>query len=61
MDVMFEVPGSDIMSVHINEDVVRNMTKPSYVRNSQMDDSNVDENLRVSHCKISQFLKFWLS
>jgi len=29
---MFEIPGSDVLSVHITEDVVMNKSEPLYIR-----------------------------
>lgn len=31
---MFEVPGSDVKSVHINEDCVKGVCPPEYIRHS---------------------------
>lgn len=36
-DVMYDVPGSDISSVIITEDVVRGLSSPQYIRNSVLD------------------------
>lgn len=46
LEPMFEVPGSDVKSVHINEDCVKGLSQPQYVRRSpdtNTSDSN-DEN-----------------
>lgn len=32
LDAMFEVPGSDVKTVHINEDCVRGNSQPEYIR-----------------------------
>lgn len=40
LEPMFEVPGSDIMSVHITEQCVKGVEKPQYVKR---DDSNDDD------------------
>lgn len=45
LDPMFEVPGSDVMSVHITEQCVKGQEKPQYVRRG---DSNEDE-LQAQH------------
>ncbi|XP_025157423.1 ATP-dependent Clp protease ATP-binding subunit clpX-like, mitochondrial isoform X3 [Harpegnathos saltator] len=45
LDPMFEVPGSDVMSVHITEQCVKGHEKPQYVRRG---DSNEDE-LQAQH------------
>lgn len=31
---MFEVPGSDVKSVHINEDCVKGLCQPEYIRHT---------------------------
>lgn len=36
---MFEVPGSDVKSVHINEDCVKGLSPPEYIRHSTSADS----------------------
>lgn len=33
---MFEIPGSDVVSVHITEDVVKNKHPPVYIRGKQV-------------------------
>ncbi|XP_014478683.1 PREDICTED: ATP-dependent Clp protease ATP-binding subunit clpX-like, mitochondrial isoform X2 [Dinoponera quadriceps] len=45
LDPMFEVPGSDVMSVHVTEQCVKGHEKPQYVRRG---DSNEDE-LQAQH------------
>lgn len=35
LEPMFEVPGSDVQTVHITEDCVRNQTEPVYIRRNQ--------------------------
>jgi len=42
LDPMFEIPGSNITSVEINEEVVRGSTAPKYVRTSEEEDSSND-------------------
>jgi len=32
LETMFEIPGSDVVSVHVTEDCVKNNTKPVYIR-----------------------------
>lgn len=40
---MFEVPGSDVKSVHINDDCVRGTASPKYVRKSRPLDDTTEE------------------
>jgi len=40
LEPMFEIPGSDITAVHINEDIVMERHLPIYTRNLTMDDSS---------------------
>ena len=35
LDPMFDVPGSDVMSVHVTEACVREKEKPQYVRKNE--------------------------
>lgn len=35
LEPMFEVPGSDVKTVHITEDCARGQTEPVYVRRNQ--------------------------
>ena len=35
---MFEIPGSDVMSVHITEDSVNGKARPVYMRGKPVDD-----------------------
>jgi len=37
LEPMFEIPGSDVTAVHINEDVVMGRHAPIYTRNLSMD------------------------
>lgn len=46
LEPMFEVPGSDIVSVHITEQCVKGHENPQYVRR---DDSNEDDIQRAQH------------
>lgn len=42
---MFEVPGSDVKSVHIDDDCVKGTASPKYIRNnSSLDESDVPTN-----------------
>lgn len=44
LDTMFEVPGSDVKSVHIDDDCVKGTASPKYVRNARpLDDATADE------------------
>lgn len=46
LDAMFEVPGSDIVSVVVTEDVVKNSREPEYVRKTVSSDAEyVDESV----------------
>ena len=45
LDSMFEVPGSDIVSVIVDEEVVKNKKEPQYVRDTKMADLNEDGDL----------------
>jgi len=40
LEPMFEIPGSDVTAVHINEDVVLGHHAPIYTRNLAMDKEN---------------------
>lgn len=41
---MFEVPGSDVKSVHFDDDCVKGTASPKYVRNTRpLDDATTDE------------------
>lgn len=43
LDTMFEVPGSDVKSVHIDDDCVKGTASPKYVRNTRpLDDATED-------------------
>lgn len=46
LEPMFEVPGSDIMSVHITEQCVKGVEKPQYARR---DESNEDDIQQAQH------------
>lgn len=37
LDAMFEVPGSDVKTVHINEDCVNGTSQPEYIRHTDAD------------------------
>lgn len=42
---MFEIPGSDVKSVHIDDDCVKGTASPKYVRNSRpLDDAETTGN-----------------
>lgn len=40
---MFEVPGSDVKSVHITEDCVKGVCPPEYIRHTKATDSTTDD------------------
>ncbi|XP_055610909.1 ATP-dependent Clp protease ATP-binding subunit clpX-like, mitochondrial [Uranotaenia lowii] len=40
LEPMFEVPGSDVKTVHINEDCVRGQTEPTYIRRNSTNSAN---------------------
>lgn len=37
LDAMFEVPGSNVKTVHINEDCVNGTSQPEYIRHTDAD------------------------
>lgn len=37
LEPMFEIPGSDIVSVHVTEQCVKNKTRPVYIRGKPID------------------------
>lgn len=44
MESMFEIPGSDIICVHITEDVVNKKKNPCYTRSNALDkETKTDE------------------
>jgi ATP-dependent Clp protease ATP-binding subunit ClpX len=50
LEPMFEIPGSDVSAVHINEDVVLGRHAPIYTRTLDMDkDSNSNSSENSSH------------
>ncbi|CAG2056107.1 unnamed protein product [Timema podura] len=51
LDPMFEIPGSDVMSVHITEDVVYNKSGPVYIRGkavSEDEDQTIEVQARAN-------------
>lgn len=46
LEPMFEVPGSDVMSVHVTEACVRGDDKPQYMRRGE---TNEDELPQAQH------------
>jgi ATP-dependent Clp protease ATP-binding subunit ClpX len=46
LEPMFEVPGSDIVSVHVTEQCVKGIQKPQYVKR---DDNNEDDIQQAQH------------
>nr|CAD7425897.1 unnamed protein product [Timema monikensis] len=51
LDPMFEIPGSDVMSVHITEDVVYNKSGPVYIRGkavSEEEDQTIEVQARAN-------------
>ena len=45
---MFEIPGSDVVKVHITEDVVHGKNSPAYFRKSQTPSTTPDDEDNVS-------------
>lgn len=45
LEPMFEVPGSDVMSVHVTEGCVRGLEKPQYIRRSE----STEDELQAQH------------
>ncbi|XP_058447216.1 ATP-dependent Clp protease ATP-binding subunit clpX-like, mitochondrial [Malaya genurostris] len=44
LEPMFEVPGSDVKTVHITEDCVRGQTEPTYIRRNASNSANCGPN-----------------
>lgn len=44
---MFEVPGSDILSVHVTEDVVNGKIPPIFIRGRPVDENNENMEMRA--------------
>ena len=44
---MFEIPGSDVMSVHITEDVVNGKTMPVYIRGKPVSQEQEDQTIEM--------------
>lgn len=44
---MYEIPGSDILSVHITEDVVKGVSSPVYIRGRAVDEEQGPLEMRV--------------
>ncbi|XP_055544647.1 ATP-dependent Clp protease ATP-binding subunit clpX-like, mitochondrial [Wyeomyia smithii] len=42
LEPMFEVPGSDVKTVHINEECVRGQAEPTYIRRNQPNSASCD-------------------
>ncbi|KAG8225412.1 hypothetical protein J437_LFUL004612 [Ladona fulva] len=47
LEPMFEIPGSDVVSVHINEDTVTGETLPVYIRGQRIEQSSDDEDPNI--------------
>jgi ATP-dependent Clp protease ATP-binding subunit ClpX len=47
LDPMFEIPGSDVMSVHITEDVVNGMSPPVYIRGKPVSQDEEEQTIEV--------------
>lgn len=43
LEPMFEVPGSDILSVHVTEDVVLGNVSPVYIRGRPVEENSENE------------------
>lgn len=44
---MFEIPGSDVMSVHITEDVVSGASAPVYIRGKPVSQDEEEQTIEV--------------
>lgn len=47
LDPMFEIPGSDVMSVHITEDVVNGKSAPVYIRGKPVTQDEEDQTMEM--------------
>jgi ATP-dependent Clp protease ATP-binding subunit ClpX len=47
LDPMFEIPGSDVMSVHITEDVVSGASAPVYIRGKPVSQDEEEQTIEV--------------
>jgi hypothetical protein len=47
LDPMFEIPGSDVMSVHITEDVVNGTSPPVYIRGKPVSQVEEEQTIEV--------------
>ncbi|XP_021924347.1 ATP-dependent Clp protease ATP-binding subunit clpX-like, mitochondrial isoform X2 [Zootermopsis nevadensis] len=47
LDPMFEIPGSDVMSVHITEDVVNGTSPPVYIRGKPVSQDEEEQTIEV--------------
>jgi ATP-dependent Clp protease ATP-binding subunit ClpX len=47
LDPMFEIPGSDVMSVHITEDVVSGASAPIYIRGKPVSQDEEEQTIEV--------------
>ena len=47
LDPMFEIPGSDVMSVHITEDVVSATSLPVYIRGKPVSQDEEEQTIEV--------------
>lgn len=54
MDIMFEVPGSDVKSVHITEACVKGLSPPEYVHHKadseKTNDTVPKSDMKNGHC-----------
>lgn len=47
LEPMFEIPGSDVMSVHITEDVVTGASAPVYIRGKPVSQDEEEQTIEV--------------
>jgi ATP-dependent Clp protease ATP-binding subunit ClpX len=47
LDPMFEIPGSDVMSVHITEEVVSGGSAPVYIRGKPVTQDEEEQTIEV--------------
>lgn len=63
LEPMFEIPGSDVISVHIAEDVVLGKSEPIYIRGKPVSDSACPINvlLLIPNYLLLKLLNFYLA
>lgn len=51
---MFEVPGSDVKTVHITEDCVNGLCSPEYIRQSATDSTTTTDDEESTQVRVTQ-------